>query len=160
MKSDIISQYKAALAMLMDTIEKCPDDLWFSDRYANACWRIAYHAVFYTALYLSKSPGDFKPWPYHRFNYNYLGDKSHDGQLIVITEKYTKGQVIDYAKSVVNDLENLVDDQGLEERCGFEWIPLSRLGLHFYNIRHLQHHTGQLTERLHSVGISGIKWER
>lgn len=39
-------------------------------------------------------------------------------------------------------------------------FPMNRLQLHLYNIRHLQHHVGQLTERLHQAGIKGIKWER
>ena len=30
--------------------------------------------------------------------------------------------------------------------------------LHLYSIRHIQHHIGQLIERLHQAGIQGFPW--
>jgi hypothetical protein len=34
------------------------------------------------------------------------------------------------------------------ETSGFDWVPPSKLALQCYTIRHLQHHAGELSERL------------
>jgi uncharacterized damage-inducible protein DinB len=47
----------------------------------------------------------------------------------------------------------------MEEKSGFDWLPTNRMELHLYNIRHIQHHTGQLVERLRQNGVKGIRWE-
>jgi hypothetical protein len=44
-KRSIRSQYGAALAMLKDAIEKCPDSLWADSNYVNPFWRVAYHTL-------------------------------------------------------------------------------------------------------------------
>lgn len=41
---------------------------------------------------------------------------------------------------------------------GFDWYPFSRIELHINNIRHIQHHTAQLIERLKVKGITGFPW--
>jgi hypothetical protein len=38
------SQYRAALAMLGQALERCPDDLWAHDSHPNPFWHVAYHA--------------------------------------------------------------------------------------------------------------------
>jgi hypothetical protein len=55
MKNELVSQYRSSIKMLMDTVEKCPDSLWDDATYENAYWRIVYHALFYTSLYLTGS---------------------------------------------------------------------------------------------------------
>lgn len=159
MKNELVSEYKAALKMLLDTVKKCPDDLWESVEYENAFWRIAYHALFYTSFYLSQSPDKFVPWDKHIHNYNGLGTVTYDQQPIIINVIYSKNDLIDYAGDIWNDLENKVSEENMDQPCGFSWIPMNRLQLHLYNIRHLQHHVGQMTERLHQKGIKGINWE-
>ncbi|MBG0788360.1 MAG: hypothetical protein H0S79_24995, partial [Anaerolineaceae bacterium] len=47
-KQVIKSQYKAALAMLRQAIEKCPEALWTDASYQNPFWRVAYHTLIYT----------------------------------------------------------------------------------------------------------------
>lgn len=46
------SQYHAALAMLRETIEQCPDDLWLATQHTNSFWQVAYHTLYFTHLYL------------------------------------------------------------------------------------------------------------
>ncbi len=62
----IQSQYGASLDMLKQAVERCPASLWDDGRYRNRCWHIAYHALFYTHLYLQRSERDFSPWARHR----------------------------------------------------------------------------------------------
>jgi hypothetical protein len=143
----------------MDTIEKCPENLWENNTYASAYWRIVYHSLFYTALYLSESAESFIPWSGHIINYNCLGSLSNDNEPIIIDNSYSKGAMTDYAQSIYHSLDNVVTDL-TNNSSGFGWLPMSRLELHLYNIRHLQHHVGQLIERLHQNGIKGINWIR
>lgn len=159
MEQEIISQYKASLKMLLDVINRCPGNLWEDDKYNNACWHIVYHTLFYTSLYLSESPAKFTPWIKHKENYNYLGDTASDGTPVIIENIYSRSEMIEYLETISKECENLTMKNLGNERSGFEWLPMSKTGLHIYNIRHIQHHTGQLTERLHQSGISGIKWE-
>jgi hypothetical protein len=160
MKNEIVTEYKGSLKMLVDTIHKSPDDLWESDSYENVYWRIVYHTLFYTAFYLSAGPAEFIPWNKHQPNYHVLGSIAHDGQPVVIKGNYSKADLLDYATGVLNSLEEKISDTNLADTTGFDWIALNRFGLHLYNIRHVQHHAGQLTERLHQVGIRGINWVR
>jgi uncharacterized damage-inducible protein DinB len=44
--------------------------------------------------------------------------------------------------------------QSLQAPSGFEWIKFSRGELHLYNIRHLQHHAGQLSACLRRLNPS------
>ncbi|GAA3959784.1 hypothetical protein [Mucilaginibacter dorajii] len=160
MKNEIVTEYKGSLNMLVDTVHKCPDDLWESNAYENAYWRIVYHTLFYTAFYLSAGPAEFIPWDQHRANYHVLGSIAHDGQLIVIKNSYSKADLLNYASVILQSLEDAINEGDLTDTTGFDWIAFNRFGLHLYNIRHVQHHTGQLTERLHQVGIRGINWVR
>jgi hypothetical protein len=41
---------------------------------------------------------------------------------------------------------------------GFGWIPLNKLELQLYNIRHIQHHTGELYERLGARARAELPW--
>ncbi len=159
MKEEIISQYKASLKMLQDVIDRCPGKLWKNEKYENSYWRIVYHTLFYTSLYLSKSVSNFVPWIKHKKNYNYLGDTASDGMPVVIKNIYSKKEMIEYLEIIIKECENSVEEMSEYERSNFEWLPISKTELHLYNIRHIQHHTGQLIERLHQAGITGIKWE-
>jgi hypothetical protein len=158
MKTAIISQYKAALKMLMDVITKCPDELWDDNNYASSYWHIVYHALFYAAFYSSTGPETFIPWEKHKKNYNFLGTIGADGVSFKIENTYSKVELMDYAEMIFNNMESAVTKLNDDEKCAFYWLPISTMELQLYNIRHLQHHTGQLVERLHQNGIRGINW--
>jgi hypothetical protein len=66
-------QYRASLAMLSQAIGGCPEPLWLAANYRNRFWHIAYHAIFFTHLYLHSSETEFRPWAKHRPNYQFLG---------------------------------------------------------------------------------------
>lgn len=67
LRAALKSQYHAALAMLRDAIRRCPDDLW-TNRGGGVTpfWRIAYHTLYYTHLYLQPSNRVFRPWEGHQ----------------------------------------------------------------------------------------------
>jgi hypothetical protein len=48
----VISQYLASLAMLKQTITQCPESVWNAAGDKNRFWQVAYHALFFTHLYV------------------------------------------------------------------------------------------------------------
>ncbi len=72
-KEIIRSQYQASLQMLAQAIRKCPPYLWADPDDKNQFWHVAYHALFYTHLYLQDSEDEFTPWEKHIKDYRALG---------------------------------------------------------------------------------------
>jgi hypothetical protein len=159
MQKVIQSQYLAALAMLERAIAECPDELWDNPADKNKFWHVAFHAIFYTHLYIQPAESDFVPWAKHRENYEFMGPlpwPPHD--VPEIGEPYSKADLLEYvafcreeigAKTAVLDFTS--------SDSGFHWLPFGKLELQFYSIRHLQHHTGELCDRLGAIGID-VEW--
>jgi hypothetical protein len=158
MTKELISQYKAALQMLKNNIENCPDPLWNDDSYRNIFWQIVYHTLHYTNLYLAKSDENFIPWTKHVQNWHRFESLDKDEQRGADTFQYTKEELFDYAAEITKRIETQIIEEELYEKSGFEWLPMNKLELHLYNLRHLQHHTGQLTERLQQHNVQGLSW--
>jgi hypothetical protein len=146
----IQSQYLAASEMLKHTIEKCPAELWLGAHYKNRTWHIAYHALFYAHLYLSETEKTFKPWCKHRPDSN---------DLRKIGEPYSQDEVLEYLAICQQEVKRLLPILDLDSsESGFYWLPFSKLELQFYNIRHLQQHTGELMERLGVARGIDVDW--
>jgi hypothetical protein len=148
LKAGLKNQYHAALAMLREAIERCPDHEWLSRDHKNAFWQVAYHVLFFTHLYLQPNEAAFHQWTQHR------GDD--DGTR---GEPYTKAQVLEYWNFVDQLVDGAVDALDLESsESGFWWYKMSKLEHQLVNLRHVQHHGAQLADRLRSASDIGIKW--
>jgi len=158
MKNELISQYHASLKMLSNAIDRCPDQLWGDTNYQNSFRRIAYHTLHYTALYLAENEAHFSPWRYHVPLFHRLGEPLSAQIAEEDIPGYTKENLLAYTSAIRNTVAEKI--RGFELTCqsGFDWLPMNNLELLLYNLRHLQHHTGQLVERLHQNGITGIAW--
>src|SRR5690349_5136909 len=92
------SQYHSALAMLKETIEVTPEELWYSKEYTNTFWQIAYHTLFFAHLYSQKDEASFIPWEKQKNDSQYPdaipGDPDPQSTLPLIPEPYTKEQVL------------------------------------------------------------------
>ncbi len=145
----IRSQYLAALEMLKQAVDKCPPAVWAAADDRNKFWHVAYHALFYTHLYLQDAEKDFQPWENHRDQYQFMGQvpwPPHDPPKI--GAPYTREQVLDYLAFVQKQVRERLPALDLEAASGFEWLPFGKLELQFYTLRHLQHHAAELYERL------------
>jgi len=157
-KEIIRSQYQATLEMLNQAITQCPEDLWADTKFKNQFWQIAYHALFYTHLYLQPSENEFIPWEKHNENYHSfeaISSTSPDESEVVA---YKQDEVLEYLSLCRQEVDTQVATLNLEAESGFPWIPFNKQELQFYNIRHLQHHTGELCERLGTLADIDIKW--
>ncbi len=155
----IISQYRAALTMLEQAVERCPDPLWDSPDDKTKFWRIAYHALFYIHFYLQDSEQAFLPWGKHRSEYQFLGQVPWPPHAPPqIGAPYNKESVLDYLAFCRQQVLDRVPKLNWEAGSGFEWLPFGKLELQFYSLRHLQQHTGELMERLGTRAGVEIDW--
>jgi hypothetical protein len=157
------SQYHAALAMLHESIEKCPDELWFSKEPANAFWQIAYHALFFVHMYLKANESAFRPWEHQQSNVQHPdgipGRVDPNSNLPLIPDPYTKEQVLAYWSFCDQMIDSAVDALDLDSpNSGFSWYKVSKLEHQIVNIRHIEHHMAQLADRLRSFNGVGVKW--
>jgi hypothetical protein len=157
----IARQFRASLAMFGQAIELCPGSLWTDETYPNRFWHIAYHTLFYTHLYLQPTQAEFRPWTRHQENSQYLGQRPGTiEELPRLQTTYSKADVREYLEICRNEVEERVPALNLDAASGFSWLPFDKLEVQFYNIRHLQHHTGQLADRLRTRQNLGITWLR
>jgi hypothetical protein len=165
------SQYHAALAMLRQSIERCPDDIWSSDDHTNSFWRLAYHALYYTHLYLQPKFEAFFPWEHHQTGLQYLDDINAPPEIEAIAElphrppqtgvPYTKAEVLEYWNVCDNMIDKWVDAINLlDPESGFSWYKLSKLEHQIISIRHTQHHAAQLVDRVRKASNTGVDWVR
>lgn len=152
-------QYRASLKMLWQAITKCPEDLWLAPGYVNKFWHIAYHTLFYTHLYLQASEAEFSPWAKHRPDYQFLGSVPRPpSDRPKIEVPYSQAEILEFHEVCRAEIENRVRSVDLDSPSGFSWLRFGRLELHVYNLRHLQHHTGQLLDRLRTAENIGVTW--
>ena len=154
-KKTIESQYYASLEMLKQAIVECPNSLWAGSEYKNEFWHIAYHVLFYAHLYLQPTEEDFAPWEKHKNQYRVLESSSEEPEL---SEPLSKEELLEYLAFCHQQVEEIVSILNLSAESGFYWLPFDKLELQFYNIRHLQQHTGELCERLGATGDIEIGW--
>lgn len=157
--SALICQYEAALTMLRAAIQATPNAIWDSADYENQTWRLAYHTLHYTKMYLTASFESFSPWDDAIAGAESLGGSWEDPDSSVIVEGvHTRDELVAYLESLLSELPQAITALPLEAESGFAWYPCSRLELHLNSIRHIQHHTGQIIERLRTNGVTGIDW--
>ena len=134
--------------MLREAIASCPPEEWSSTDHKNAFWQVAYHTLFFTHLYLQRDEAAFRLWEEHR------------GEGVGIEgEPYTQEQVLAYwefCDRMVDDAVEALDIDRTES--GFSWHRMSKLEHQFINIRHIQHHAGQLTDRVRATANVGVEW--
>jgi hypothetical protein len=163
MRGILKSQYHATLAMLRETIEKCPDEVWFGKEHRNAFWQIAYHALFFAHLYIQPNEAAFRPWSHHQSDVQNPdglgGPPDPDSTLPLIPRPYTKAEVLAYWSICDQMVDGAIDALDLHSPdSGFHWYKVSKLEHQIINIRHIEHHMAQLADRLRSSADIGIQW--
>lgn len=155
LKQGIWQQFGAAIDMLEDAINLCPEPLWTAvvwkdedDARYGHFWFIAYHTLFWLDLYLTGSSQGFAPPP--PFIRGALPEKP-----------YTKDDVLTYLKQCrskcQSTLEALTDEKAYRV-CTFDWMEPTFLELQLYSMRHVQEHSAQLSLLLGQHDVSGFDW--
>jgi uncharacterized damage-inducible protein DinB len=146
-------QFGAALDMLENAINACPDDQW---GHASRFWYIAYHTAFWTDYYLSDTPLEKDYRPPEPFTLS----EFEDGQLP--EREYGKAEVLAFLhharQRLQSQLRNNVQEELLEKRFASEYRNFSLFELLLYNMRHVQHHAAQLNLLLRQGGTNPPDW--
>ncbi len=150
------SQYHASLAMLREAIDACPAELWTDGSYVNQFWQVAYHTLFYTHLYLEPSESTFVAWEHHRPKSNFFPSGPEAARALT---PYSIDEVRAYGARCEATIDAAVDRLDLTSPdSGFPWYKMSKLEHQLVSLRHIQHHTGQLAERIRQVTGRGVGW--
>lgn len=160
-KSLITDQFNAALAMLNECVEKCPDELWYEPVVEWKFCQVAFHALFYADVYLGTTLEELKQQPFHREHANTFADYE-DLKPERPQASYEKGFVRSYLEYCRNKAKTVLaaeTDESLAHRPGFDWLDIPRAEVHVYNIRHLHHHAAQLSLHLRRKTGEGAAWQ-
>lgn len=157
------SQYHAALAMLEEPIERCPDALWFDPTPKNAFWQLAYHTLYFAHLYLMPNEAAFRPWdgqqPETQHPDSIPGRADPDSRLPLIPEPYSREQVLSYWSVCDGMVDTCIEALDLAQPdSGFWWYRMSKLEHQFVALRHIQHHAAQLADRLRAAADLATTW--
>jgi DinB family protein len=147
-KTILWQQFGAAIDMLGNAIEACPENIWsdntkrpeWKDDGIVGFWYLVYHTLFWLDLYLSGKVEEFKP-P-HPFDLKELEPAG-----LLPERPYTKEQMMSYLNHCRKECRTVVMGLTKEKAHGntkFGWGEASFAELLFYNMRHVQHHAAQL----------------
>lgn len=137
LKEILWNQFGAAIDMLNDAISLCPQEMWDT---SGKFWYKAYHSLFWLDYYLSVEPGKFRPPS--PFTLSEL-----DPSDVMPERTYSKEELLGYLQLCRRKCYDRI--YGLTSAVYGEFWNNGRknypvLELLLYNLRHVQHHTGQL----------------
>jgi len=152
----LASQLEASLAMLRQCIAACPPDR-FDDKIGNDSFRqVAYHTLFFFDFYLAPSETAFQLRDLHK-----KGGDERGADLSPGLSKEDALALIPLCREQIAITLNAETTESLAGPTGFSRRKTARLELHIYNIRHTQHHVGQLSaflRKIPQINADAIPW--
>ncbi len=149
-------QFGAAVDMLENAIEACPEALWGDRTKHPEFWYTAYHAIFFLDYYLTNSEVTYTPPP--PFTLDELDERGIPPERV-----YSKKELLAFLQIGRDKCRAAIDsltEASAREKCGFSWLNLSVEELMLYNMRHVQHHAAQLNVLLTQNGFHAPRWVR
>ncbi|MBS1903945.1 MAG: DinB family protein [Bacteroidetes bacterium] len=136
--------------MLKHSLAACPAQHWDAKVGHSTIRQDAYHALFWCSYYLTRHEDQYQPSEYHKRGGNELEPVISTGLEKEDTLRFIEDTHDRIVRTIADETEGSMSGD-----CGFPSIfrnsPLSRLELHVYNIRHLQHHVGQINITLRHI---------
>ena len=126
-------QYLAALKMLKEAIQKCPESVWAAPQDKDKFWFKAHHVLYWAQRDLKHTPG-FVPF--------------RDRGRTDAAQPKSRSELLDY----VTHLQQQIERRG---QVGFQ---LDQMGRWITGLRHIQQHTGELYERLGTREHITLHW--
>jgi DinB superfamily len=158
LKNTLWSQFGAAIDALENASNACPDELW-SDQNREPqswyqFWYLTYHTLFWLDFYLSDAPSEFHPpAPF--------GLEELDPAGVMPERVYTKAELqtyLEYVRQKCRATISALTDEKASQPIRVGRVDLSFLELLLYNMRHVQHHVGQLNMILRQTIDSAPGW--
>jgi len=147
-------QFGAALDMLERAVQACPEGRWAGGSGPAEFWYLTYHTLFWLDVYLSGAVEGFAPpAPF--------GLEELDPAGRIPERPYTRAELLAYLEHGRRKCRAVCEalaGERARERCRFRWGEVSFLELQVYNLRHVQHHVGQLNLLLRQAGGPVPRW--
>lgn len=143
----LTGQFEASLCMMNDCLVKCPPGHWDGIVGKYPFWTVAYHTLCFVDLYLSPDKDAFEFRDVHP-----CGWKEFDDEYP--SRRFEQNELIAYLAICRSKMLSTIAGESaetLQGASGFSWLSFTRGELHLYNMRHVQHHTGQLSAYLRRV---------
>lgn len=165
-RSLVISQYEAALSALKACVDKSPDNVWTGPVANYTFFQVVFHTLFFTDLYLGPDEESFAGQPFHRRHPALFAKYDVEREPLEdpappVRDKATLLAYLDFCRRKAGDVVGRETEAILTGPCGFrrgDRRNFSRAELHVYNIRHIQHHSAQLSLRLRLETHDGAPW--
>lgn len=156
----ITRQYEAALCMLGKAIDQCPAPLWHEPVAMLRFSQAAFHALFFTDLYLGRDIESLRDQEFHRNHAATFADyeELEPRRQQALYEKEFVVTYLHHCREKASEVVAAESEETLRQPAGFDWLKFPRGELHVYNIRHIHHHAAQLSLRLQLDTGSGVAW--
>lgn len=157
-KNIIWSQFGASIDALERALVACPDKVWGDPAKRPESWYefwyLVYHTLFWLDFYLSSSVEGFAPpKPF--------GLEELDPAGLLPERVYSKAELQTYLRYCRHKCQTTIlslSDEAAQKTCTFPWGEMSFGELLLYNLRHVQHHTGQLNLILRQKVDDAPRW--
>ena len=153
-KAALAGQFLAALDMLANAIDACPEALWGDTSRTPQFWYLVHHTLFWTDCYLSDDCVAFRPQPP-------FGLEELDPAGGVPPRVYARDELrpwLEHCRARCGPAIGALTDETMLLPAGFPHQRLNRLELLLDNLRHVQHHVAQLNLLLRQAGGEPPRW--
>ncbi|MBK6773256.1 MAG: DinB family protein [Ignavibacteria bacterium] len=151
LKTILWKEFGAAIDMLENAVAACPESRWKDN---SKFWYNAYHVIFFLDYYLTEEEEKFHPpAPFTLSEFNAEGEMPE--------RVYDKSELITYIRYCREKCRKLISeltDENMQKRFINKYRNYSRLEIIIYNLRHVQHHAGQLNLLLRQNGNEPPDW--
>jgi hypothetical protein len=161
-KTILWQQFGAAIKMLENAMEACPDEIWsdaskkpeWVENGVVGFWYLGYHTLFFLDFYLSENPEGFVPPS--PFTLDEL-----DPAGLLPDRPYTKAELqkyLDHCRKKCRERIGALTDETARQPSEFKRLDVTRAELFLYNMRHVQHHSAQMNLLLRQASIAPARW--
>ena len=149
MQDALRQQFGATLDDLESALRAIPESHWEAgENWKHQPWYLAYHSLFWLDLYLGESSDDYRPPA--PFTLSEMQENRPPER--VYTRDELLGWLAGCRAALAARLETLATPDDLRRVCRLHWGEMQAGELMLYNLRHVQHHVGQLNLRLRGAG--------
>ena len=157
----LASQLLAALYMLKDCIDRCPDAEWDERHNDYPFSQVVFHTLFDCDYHLCDNPQELVDQPFHKTNSNSFADYEELDDGRIPKRLYERDFICLYYDHCRKRAESVIRAKSTGDLV----IPntdirrvMTRLERYVNAIRHMQHHVAQLGLRLQFLTGNEMNW--
>ena len=80
------------------------------------------------------------------------------GKPITSNDVLSQSDIAHFVDHIVQCIPRYLERFSMDSDCWPNWYSLSQMEFHMNNLRHIQHHVGQLIERHRSIKALDVPW--